>query len=72
MAELRLCRECKYHMPEPGSSWNLRCMNPIVNGEDPWALSSAEPHGSSAKDERSKKWHGKCGMPGRLWKNKND
>jgi len=71
MTELRLCRECKYHMPEPGSPWNLRCLNPIVNRKDSWALSSSRLEGSSARDERSKKWTGKCGMTGRLWEKKN-
>jgi len=58
-------------MPEPGSPWNLRCTNPIVNRKDSWALSSSRLEGSSARDERSKKWTGKCGMTGRLWEKKN-
>jgi hypothetical protein len=46
-------------------------MNPIVNRKDSWALSSSRLEGSSARDERSKKWTGKCGMTGRLWEKKN-
>jgi hypothetical protein len=68
---VRLCRDCKHHMPEPGSEWNLRCMNPEVNERDPWALAGAKPHGSCARDEREKTWtlHGlaPCGMRGALW-----
>jgi hypothetical protein len=67
MTKVKLCKDCKHHMPEPGSYWNLRCMHPLVNSEDPWALSSGKPHGSSARDERGKKWLGKCGMAGKLW-----
>lgn len=65
--EVKLCRDCKHSMPEPGSAWVLRCMHPVVNSGDPWALSSANPHGSSAIDERRKKWIGECGMAGKLW-----
>jgi hypothetical protein len=65
---VKLCRDCKHVLPEPGSEWNLRCMNPEVNAKDPWALASAKPHGSCARDERTKTWWGAvCGMKGDLW-----
>jgi hypothetical protein len=35
---VKLCRECRHSMPEPGSEWNLRCMNAEVNKRDAWAL----------------------------------
>jgi hypothetical protein len=57
-------------MPEPGSEWNLRCMNPEVNKRDPWALAGSKAHGSNARDEREKKWIGVCGMKGALWEEK--
>ena len=67
---VRLCRDCRHCMPEPGSEWNLRCMHPSVNREDPWALAGAKPHGSCARDERGRKWLYQCGMRGALWEPK--
>ena len=70
----RLCRDCKHHMPEPRQEWNLRCMHPIVNASDPWALAGASPHGSCAREERQKTWTlrgpAPCGMRGALWEPK--
>jgi hypothetical protein len=66
----KLCRDCKFSIPEPSSEWNLRCMHPQVNGKDPWALASNKPHGSDARTERELKWIYACGMPGRLWEPK--
>jgi hypothetical protein len=68
MTKVKLCRDCKHHMPEPGSEWVLRCTHPGVNGQDPWALASSKPHGSSTYDERKKgNWFSACGMRGALW-----
>ncbi len=67
---VKLCRECRHSMPEPGSEWNLHCVNPEVNKRDHWALSSIDPHGSNARDERKKKWFAPCGMKGKLWEEK--
>ena len=68
---VRFCRDCKHHMPEPRSEWNLRCMHPTVTARDPWALAGAQPHGSCARDEREKTWTlrglAPCGMRGALW-----
>ena len=65
------CRECRHSMPEPGSEWNLRCMNAEVNKRDPWALAGSKAHGSNARDEREKRWlTGACGMNGALWEEK--
>ncbi len=71
MTEVKLCRNCKYSMHEPDREWYLRCVNPIVNSRDPWALSSGKTYGSSAQEERSKKWSGKCGIKGKLWEKKD-
>lgn len=70
--QVKLCRECRHHMPEPRSEWNLRCMHPVVNARDPWALAGAEPHGSSAREERAKTFLtiATCGMRGALWERK--
>lgn len=68
MTIVKLCRDCKHHMPEPRSEWNLRCMHPEVNARDPWALAGAQPHGSDARSERERKWIlAPCGMRGALW-----
>ena len=73
--KVKLCRECIHSMPEPGSEWNLRCMHPEVNANDPLALSNSKPHGSSARDERAQDWtlsgRSPCGMRGALWEKKS-
>lgn len=73
--KVKLCRDCKHHMPEARSEWNLRCMHPEVNARDPWALAAgAQSHGSTARDQRECDWslRGKmpCGMRGALWEQK--
>lgn len=66
-----LCRDCKHSMPEPGFDWNLRCMHPVVNAGDHWALSSSKPHGSEARSERERiSLFSPCGMRGKLWEPK--
>ena len=67
--QVKLCRECRHHMPEPRSEWNLRCMHPVVNARDRWALAGAQPMGSNARDEREKTFLtlAACGMRGALW-----
>jgi hypothetical protein len=68
---VRLCRDCAHSMPEPGFEWNLRCMHPVVNSRDAWALAGAKPHGSNARNERERTWTlrglAPCGMRGALW-----
>ena len=68
--KVNLCRDCWHSMPEPDSAWKLHCTHPMVNAVDPWALASATPYGSSARDERKKKWFAPCGMKGKLWEPK--
>ena len=74
LPEVKLCRDCKWCITEPRSKWSLRCMHPIVNARDPWALAGAQPIGSVARDEREKKWtlngRAPCGMRGALWEKK--
>ena len=63
-----LCKDCLFSRPEPNSTWNLRCIHPIVNAKDPWALSRAETlGGSDCRGERERKWFSPCGMAGKLW-----
>lgn len=69
-----LCKECKFSIPEEHSEWNLRCINPIINAKDPFALAtnSVKIHGSDCRRERSKTWFIRCGMKGKLWEKKNN
>lgn len=64
-----LCKDCKHSNPQKGSDWNLLCLNPVVNADDPWALSraSVSDSGSSCREERQRKWLAPCGMSGKLW-----
>lgn len=70
MTQVKFCRDCKHCIPEPKSEWNLRCMHPVVNADDPWALAGATPHGSNARDERERGWFASCGKRGELWEQK--
>lgn len=71
-----LCKDCKWSVPEEGSrsSWSLRCVNPIVNAEDSWALAAGDGRsaGSDPQSERRKTgwFFVKCGMKGKLWEPK--
>jgi hypothetical protein len=68
---VKLCRECRHSIPEPGSEWVLRCMHQEVNARDPWALSGAKPHGSCARSQRERTlFFYPCGMKGKLWEPK--
>ena len=64
-----LCRDCKFSVPEQGSEWNLRCLNPRVNAKDSWALSAnGRISGTNCNTERSEKgFFVSCGMKGKLW-----
>lgn len=68
--KVKLCRDCRYSMPKPGSEWSLFCANVEVNKHDPWALAAAKARGSSALEEREKRFIGACGMSGKLWEPK--
>lgn len=63
----KLCRNCIYSTIRD-NDWDLRCTNPVVNSNDPWALSSKEPlAGTSCRGEREVRWFAKCGMKGKLY-----
>lgn len=75
MNEVKLCRDCIHSMPEPGSEWLLRCMNPEVNRKDPYALAGGKPNGSCAFTERQKRSDVlyravACGIEGKLFESK--
>lgn len=64
-----LCSACKHHVSDENSTWNLRCVNAKVNGNDPWALASSVPgKGTDCRGEREKtSWFSLCGRSGKLW-----
>jgi hypothetical protein len=66
------CSECSHSRQEKNSAWNNECVHPIVNSRDPWALSTngGSWHGSSCREERSKRFFARCGMSGKLWEPK--
>jgi hypothetical protein len=68
-----LCRECKWSRKEDNRGSYLRCVHPIVNANDPWALSGgSNNYGSDTHNEREKRgWFANCGMKGKLWEPKN-
>ena len=68
-----LCKDCKWSVPDGDRSWTLLCTNPIINANDPWALTKSEDQifGSSTRDERSRNHiFAKCGTKGKLWEAK--
>ena len=69
-----LCRECKWSRKEDNRDSYLRCVHPIVNANDPWALSKgSNNYGSDTHNERQKRgWFANCGMKGKLWESKDD
>lgn len=69
-----LCKDCMWSRSEENRDWYLRCVHPVINANDSWALSRGKGdtgYGSDAQQERSKKgWFTKCGMKGKLWQSK--
>lgn len=64
-----LCRECKWSRAVPSREWSLRCVHPVINANDSWALARRDGEiGSAARDERAKRsLFAKCGIKGKLW-----
>jgi hypothetical protein len=64
-----LCADCKHSEPEESNSWALRCTHPKVNGNDPWALSSAKKaRGTDCRGERERRsFFAVCGIKGKAW-----
>lgn len=67
----RLCKDCKFHRPEPKSLWNNLCTHARVVAVFPFALAGnreGEPAYPQCHEERSKRgWWAPCGMRGKLW-----
>ena len=68
-----LCRDCSHSEPEHQFEHNLRCKHPVVNANDPWALSSGSSFaGTSCREQRqSRSWFAPCGIKGKLWEPKH-
>jgi len=63
------CRDCKWSRAPADSAWSLRCLHPVVNAQDSWALAGGESKhsGSDCRSERERRWFAPCGMRGKLW-----
>ena len=72
MIKPKFCKDCKYSVPEKNSTWNLRCLHPVVNMDDAWALAGTEIRGTDCRSERElSRWHFRtCNKTGRLWEAK--
>lgn len=75
--EPKYCKDCKWSKwskPEENYNWNLRCVNPVVNSKDSWALSATSISGTNAREQRDRRWYSfpACGMAGKLWEEKFD
>lgn len=66
---VKYCKDCKWSEVFP-NEWDQRCLNPIVNSKDSWALSAPRITGTSCRAERDKKWFAECGMSGHRWESK--
>lgn len=74
MIKPKFCKDCHWSKPETNSQWNLRCINPLVNGDDSWALSASSISGTSCHTEREFRWYSfpACGMSGKQWLSKSE
>lgn len=68
---VKYCKDCKWSSTLP-NEWNLRCVNPMVNSKDPWALSAPKISGTSCSAERQIRWFAECGINGNRWEAKDD
>ena len=67
MKTIKLCKDCKWSVPEAVGAWHLRCHHPVINAKDVSALSNAIFLGSPTQREREKTWwFAPCGMKGKL------
>ena len=74
MTDPKYCKDCNWSKPEDNFQWNLRCINPLVNGSDSWALSASAITGTSCQRERELRWYnlGACGITGKQWLSKSE
>lgn len=70
--QVKFCKECQHSRSREKDYGALRCVHPIVNANDYWALANtAEAYGSSCSDERKQRgWFTNCGIKGKLWEQK--
>ena len=68
MKDPKFCKDCKWSSVDEHSSWALRCVNPKVNANDEYALSSGVAfRGSSTTEERKGGWFSICGKKGKQY-----
>jgi hypothetical protein len=60
----KYCKDCKWSITVK-DEWNLHCINPAVNGDDPWALAGAKMNGTSCRSQREIRWFAVCGIKGK-------
>lgn len=70
MKQAKYCTDCVSAVPDPHSSWQLKCLHPSVNLKDAWALASTKINGSNCREEREKGLFAPCGQRGKLWQQK--
>ena len=70
--KVKFCKDCQYSRQREKDYGALRCVHPVSNANDYWALANTqEAHGSSCGDERKQRgWFTNCGIKGKLWKSK--
>lgn len=68
--EVKFCKDCKWAVPNKTSNLELRCLNPVVNAKDAWALGQEQMSGTSCHSERGRGFFSACGMKGRKWEQK--
>ena len=63
----KLCRDCKWALDR--KEVTVRCVNPIVNANDAYALSSGHDkyRGTLTTNERMRGWFSPCGKTGKQW-----
>ena len=64
----KFCKDCAHSQITTESWSSLRCVHPVVNSKDSWALSHLSSNGSECRTERDKtSWFAKCGQKGKLY-----
>lgn len=71
--QVKFCKDCEWSRNREKDYGALRCVHPIVNANDYWALANTqETYGSSCSEERKQRgWFTNCGIRGKLWEQKS-
>lgn len=67
MTKVKFCKDCKWS--RESSYGSMKCINPVLNSKDAWALAYPTFSGTDCRPEREKSWlqFPSCGMSGKLW-----